>query len=83
MRVNKGKYTLDRIEEDQYVFLKHPKEENQLLIPENDITGEISEGDIVLICRSESGYEIEVLIEETEITREKVDNIIEKLKNKK
>ena len=81
--MTKVKYTLDWIEDGQYVFLEHPTEENQFLIPSNEITGEISEGDIVLIGRSESGYEIETLIEETEITREKVNNLLEKLKNKK
>ena len=77
------KYTLNRIEDGQYVFLEHPTEENQFLIPANEITGKISEGDIVLISRSECGYEIETIIEETEITREKVKNLLEKLKNKK
>lgn len=83
MHVNKVKYTLDRIEEGQYVFLEHPEEENQLLIPANEIIGGIEEGDIVLISSTESGYEIEPLIEETEITREKVNELLEKLKNKK
>ncbi len=83
MRVNKVKYTLDRIEEGQYVFLKHPDEENQLLVPSYEVTGEISEGDIVLISRLESGYEIEALIEESEDMKEKVSNLLEKLKNKK
>ena len=83
MRANKVKYTLDRIEEGQYVFLKHPDEENQLLIPANEVTGEIFEGDIVLISRLENGYEIEALIEETEDMKEKVSNLLEKLKNKK
>ncbi|MFC5587526.1 DUF3006 domain-containing protein [Sporosarcina soli] len=81
--MNKVKYTLDRIEEGQYVFLEHPAEENQLLIPAEEITGGIVEGDIVLISKTESGYEIERLIEETEITRDKVNSLLEKLKNKK
>ena len=79
MRVNKVKYTLDRIEDGQYVFLKHPDEENQLLIPANEVTGEISEGDIVLISQLESGYEIEALIEETEDMKEKVSSLLEKV----
>lgn len=81
--MEKVKYTLDRIEEGQYVFLEYPAEENQLLIPAEEITGGIAEGDIVLIRQSESGYEIEPLIEETEITRQKVNDLLEKLKNKK
>ena len=83
MHVNKVKYTLDRIEDGQYVFLEHPNEENQLIIPTNEVTGEISEGNIVLISRLESGFEIEVLIEETEDMKEKVSNLLKKLKNKK
>ena len=54
--MTKVKYTINRIEDGQYVFLKHPTEENEFLIPANEITDEISEGDIVLISRSESGY---------------------------
>ena len=65
MRANKAKYTLDRIEEDQYVFLAHQNEENQLLIPATEINIEVAEGSIGLISSSESGYEFEVLIEET------------------
>ncbi|WP_342537384.1 DUF3006 family protein [Sporosarcina sp. FSL K6-3508] len=77
------KYTLDRVEERQYVFLEHPEEINQLIIPVNEIQGQIAEGNIVLISKSESGYEIEVQEEETEITRDKVNALLEKLKNKK
>lgn len=82
MRMSK-KYTLDRVEERQYVFLEHPEEINQLIIPVNEIQGQIAEGNIVLISKSESGYEIEVQEEETEITRDKVNALLEKLKNKK
>lgn len=83
MRANKAKYTLDRIEEGQYVFLEHSNEENQLLIPATEINVEIVEGNIVLISSSESGYEFEVLIEETQDMKEKVSSLLEKLKNKK
>ena len=81
--MGKVKYTLDRVEEGQYVFLEYPDEERQLLIPSNEVTGEISEGDIVLISRLESIYEIEALMEETEDMKEKVSNLLKKLKNKK
>jgi len=83
MHVNKDKYTLDRIEEGQYVFLEHPNEENQLLIPTTEINVKIAEGSIVLISSSESGYEFEVLIEETQDMKEKVSSLLQKLKNKK
>lgn len=76
------KYTLDQISDGQYVFLERENEENQLLIPAADINVKIAEGDVVLISQSESGYEIEVLTEETEIMHEKVSDLLEKLKNK-
>lgn len=76
------KYTLDQISDGLYVFLERENEENQLIIPAADINIEITEGDIVLINQSESGYEIDTLIEETEITRGKVSSLLDKLKNK-
>ncbi|MEK4403411.1 DUF3006 family protein [Sporosarcina sp. FSL K6-6792] len=81
--MTKVKYTLDKIEDGQYVFLEHQNEENQLLIPAAEINVEISEGSIVLISKTDSVYEFEVLIEETEDMRDKVSNLLEKLKNKK
>lgn len=83
MPANKIKYTLDKMEDGQYVFLEHQNEENQLLIPAAEINVEISEGSIVLISKTDSVYEFEVLIVETEDMRDKVSNLLEKLKNKK
>ena len=83
MPANKVKYTLDKIEDGQYVFLEYQNEENQLLIPATEINAEIVEGNIVLISKTDSNYEFEVLIEETEDMRDKVSNLLEKLKNKK
>jgi len=77
------KYTLDKIEDGQYVFLEYQNEENLLLIPAAEINVEIVEGSIVLISEVDSVYEIKVLIEETEDMRDKVSNLLEKLKNKK
>lgn len=74
------KYTLDRIEDNVYVFLLREDESQQLLIPENEINITLKEGDIVNV--DGDGY-IEILKEETKITREKVNDLIEKLKNKK
>ena len=79
----KVKYTLDKIEDGQYVFLEHENEENQLLIPATEINVEIAEGSIVLISKVDSNYKFEVLIEETEDMRDKVSSLLEKLKNKK
>ena len=78
MRAN-NKYTLDRIEEGQYVFLEYPDEVNQLLISVSDVNESIKEGDIVEIYPD---GKIIVLKEETEITHEKVNALLEKLKNK-
>lgn len=77
------KYTLDRIEEGIYVFLEYPEEENQLLIPIDQVDEIFHEGDIVSISSEGQQYKIELLIDETQITREKVNNLLEKLKNKK
>jgi len=81
--MEKVKYTLDKIEDGQYVFLEHSNEENQLIISEYEVTTEILEGSIVLISEVDSIYEFEVLIEETEDMRDKVSSLLEKLKNKK
>ncbi|PIC88006.1 hypothetical protein CSV72_02325 [Sporosarcina sp. P20a] len=77
------KYTLDRIEEGTYVFLEYPEEENQLLIQVDQVDEIFHEGDIVSISLEEQQYRIELLIDETHISREKVNNLLEKLKNKK
>ncbi|WP_338653509.1 DUF3006 family protein [Sporosarcina psychrophila] len=81
--MKKVKYTLDKIEDGQYVFLEHKNEENQLLIPATKINVEIAEGSIVLISEVDSIYEFGVLIEETEDMKEKVSSLLEKLVNKK
>lgn len=76
------KYTLDRIEETMYVFLEYPEEEAQLLVPINKYSGKLTEGDIVKISEIDSEYMVEVLEKETEIALEKVNALLEKLKNK-
>ena len=81
--MTKEKFTLDRIEVGQYVFLEYPNEENQLIIPKNEVPAEVTEGDIVLISKEDSVYKIVVLDEETEDMHDKVSRLLEKLKNKK
>lgn len=76
------KYTLDQITDGQYVFLERPAEVNQLLIPKIEITGKLLEGDIVSIHEIDGVYKIDVLKEDTETTRSKVNDLLEKLKNK-
>ena len=77
------KYTLDRIEEGIYVFLEYPEEKNQLLIPVDQVDEIFHESDIVSISSEGQQYKIELLIDETQITHEKVNNLLERLKNKK
>lgn len=74
-----NKYTLDRIDDNHYVFLEHPNEVNQLLIPIRDVSLELTEGDIVEI---DVDGNITVLKEETEITLNMVNDLLTKLKNK-
>jgi len=81
--MDRVKYTLDRIDDGQYVFLQHTNEEKQLLIPENEVTSGIAEGDIVLISKENSNYKFELLNEETDDMKNKVSSLLEKLKNKK
>lgn len=78
----KVKYTLDKIEDGQFVFLEYPAEENQLLIPATEVNMKISEGDIVLISKVDSVYGFEILTEETGDMKEKVSSLLDKLKNK-
>ncbi|MGG0667689.1 DUF3006 domain-containing protein [Lederbergia citrisecunda] len=76
------KYTLDRIENDMYVFLERPDEIETMLIPRRDCPEELLEGDIVEIESVRDGYTINVLKEETKITRDKVRTLLDKLKKK-
>lgn len=76
------KYTLDRFDDFFAVFLPKEDEKKQLLVSKNMIKVLLQEGDIVEIEKTETGYEINVLKEETEITRNKVNTLLEKLKNK-
>ncbi|WP_252503303.1 DUF3006 domain-containing protein [Sporosarcina sp. Marseille-Q4943] len=77
------KYTLDRIDDGFYVFLKRDDESDQLIIPLEEVKVNLNEGDIVEIEKNEAGYQFHVLIEETDDMKEKVSNLLEKLKNKK
>lgn len=49
----------------------------------NQVHAELAEGDIVEITKGYSIYHIAPLIEEIEVTLEKVNSLLEKLKNKK
>lgn len=71
------KFTLDRIEKGLYVFLLKEDESKQLEIPIEQVSTYLKEGDIVAI--DEDGI-IEVLNEESKVTIDKVQSLIEKLK---
>ncbi|WP_195913931.1 DUF3006 family protein [Planomicrobium sp. YIM 101495] len=76
------RYTLDRLDDSFYVFVEKGAEENQLLIPENEVTVSLTEGTIVQISKDESGYHILKLEKETADRKQEVADLIEKLKNK-
>lgn len=76
------KYTLDRIEDGICVFLERPDEIETILIDKVDCPEGIEEGDIVEIEKIEDGYVVNVLREDTEIARDKVKTLLDKLKNK-
>ena len=73
-----NKYTLDRIDDGYYVFLSKEDESQQRLIPVADVKVSLTEGDIVKIHPDGT---IEVLQDETNKAKEKVNALIEKLLN--
>lgn len=76
------KYTLDRIEDGMCVFLERPDEVVSVLIPRVECPVELVEGDIVTIESLNGEYKIDALNEETEVTRDKVQSLLDKLRNK-
>lgn len=80
--MSSNKYTLDRFEGEYAVFLKHPDETENLLIHCTELHDHFTEGDIVQISIIDDKYKIEPLQEETTNQREKVQQLLDKLKNK-
>lgn len=76
------KYTLDRIENDLYVFVEKGNEGNQVAISKDFVPIGIIEGDIVDINNQNGSYIFKQIDEEKEIRKSDVQNLIEKLKNK-
>ena len=76
------RYTLDRLDDGFYVFLEKGNEEQQLMIPKEEVSTALTAGDIVDIQQNEAGYQISVLKEETANQKQQVMDLIEKLKNK-
>lgn len=80
--MNYNKYTLDRFDGDYAIFLKHPDETEQLLIHHAEIPPELKEGDIVSIEDDGFDYTINLLQEETENQKQRVNNLLQQLRNK-
>ncbi|MEK3763560.1 MULTISPECIES: DUF3006 domain-containing protein [unclassified Solibacillus] len=80
--MNENKYTLDRFEGDYAIFLKRPQETDQLLIHRDEMSVEVKEGDIVEIQDDGFAYTIKLLPEETADQKQRVNNLLEQLRNK-
>ena len=80
--MNDNKYTLDRFEGDYAIFLKRSQETDQLLIHRDEISVEVKEGDIVEIQDDGFAYTIKLLPEETADQKQRVNNLLEQLRNK-
>lgn len=81
--MNYLKYTLDRFDGDYAIFLKHPEETEQLLIHRTEITTDVKEGDIVRIQDNGITYHIDVLQQETNEQKQRIEKLMQQLKNKK
>lgn len=79
---NTMKYTLDRIENDLYVFVEKGNEEIQIVIDGELIPFDIFEGEIVEIVIENDVYTFKKLDAEKEIRKDDVQSLINKLKNK-
>ncbi|MEB2280680.1 DUF3006 domain-containing protein [Lysinibacillus xylanilyticus] len=76
------KYTLDRIEDGYAVFLKYPKEEEQLIILQSAMNKTVQVGDRVLIEEIDGIYQIEILKEETEQKKVEIQSLMDRLRKK-
>lgn len=76
------KYTLDRIENDLFVFVEKGNEGNQIEILKDYVPLAIVEGDIIEIENDNGLYNFKQLNEEIEIRKNDVQSLIDKLKNK-
>lgn len=76
------KYTLDRIENNLYVFVEKGNEINELILPADEVILKIEVGEIVNVISDENGYSFELLKEETKTRKEDAQSLIDKLKNK-
>ena len=78
-----NKYTLDRFEGEYAIFLKRPEEQEQLLIHRTDIHVPVKQGDIVRIQDDGQLYYIEVLEDETASQKDRIQNLMQQLRERK
>lgn len=76
------KYTLDRIENEKYVFVEKGNEVNQIIIDGEFIPFDIPEGEIVEIIIEDDNYTFKKIEDEQCIRKDDVKSLIDKLKNK-
>ncbi len=76
------KYTLDRFDGEYAIFLKRPEETEQLLIHRSDIVVPVKEGDIVRIDDNGITYKISVLQEETNAQKARIQQLMERLRER-
>ena len=76
------KYTLDRVENDLYVFVEKGYEDNQVEILKEFVPAGIIEGDIVEITIVDDIYTFTKMDTEKEIRKKDAQSLIDKLKNK-
>lgn len=75
-----SKYTLDRYDDGFAVLLKHPDEQEQLLVPQYELQHVAKEGDLLVAEQTKAGYVFKVLEKETQDVKGEVQELIEKLK---
>ncbi|WP_234417280.1 DUF3006 domain-containing protein [Lysinibacillus sp. 2017] len=76
-------YTLDRFDGEYAIFLKRPEETEQLLIHRSDIVVPVKEGDIVRIEDNGITYNMNVLHEETNAQKARIQQLMKQLREKK
>lgn len=80
--MSSNKYMLDRIEDGYAVFLKHPDEQEQVLVRVTALNKTLKEGDFVMIEEQGDIYNIEVLEDETKAQEAKIADIMKRLRNR-
>jgi len=82
--VNSNKYTLDRFDEGFAVLLLKENESVEKLVPEESLNKTANEGDVIEVVFNEDGTinNFTILENETKEMKDKVTDIITKLKNK-